>query len=244
MTERYYRRTAAIVGALFIIATVTSLASAIFLGTALDGADYILNVSEYENGVLVAVVFETILAVSLIGYGILLFPILKKHSEGLAMAYVSILIVEVVLVIIGSVSMLMMLTMGHDYAAGTLEVADSRSMGALLMALREWSILFGSLVILRPGKYDPKLSPLSIRDRATMAIDLGPHRGCLYPIVRTNGHFRQRHYRLCVDLDPLGHANSHTGNGVRLVADNKGVRQTKDRFNKSMRDIRGNRVNI
>jgi hypothetical protein len=100
---------------------------------------------------LVAVIFETILALSLIGYGIMLFPILKKHFEGLAMAYVSILIVEVVMVIIGSVCMLLMLTMGQDYATGTLEVADSRSMGALLMAMREWSGLFGGLVFFGLG---------------------------------------------------------------------------------------------
>jgi hypothetical protein len=151
MKERYYGKTAMIVGVLFILATVTSLASAAFLGTALDGADYILGVPDDAKNVQVAVIFETILALSIIGYGVLLFPILKKQFEGLALAYVSILIVEAVLAIIGSVCLLLMLTMGQDYAAGTMDVASSRITGALLMALREWSVLFGSLVLFGVG---------------------------------------------------------------------------------------------
>ncbi len=151
MKEGYYRKTAVIVGVLFIIATLTALASAAFLGTTLNGTDYILGVPDNENNVLVAVLFETILVVSIIGYGVILFPILKKQFEGLALAYVSILIVEAVLAIIGSICLLVMLTMGQDYAAGTLDVANSRIMGTILMALREWSILFGSLIFFGVG---------------------------------------------------------------------------------------------
>jgi hypothetical protein len=151
MKERYYGKTAMIVGVLFILATVTSLASVAFLGTTLDGADYILGMPDNTNNVLFAVIFETLLALSIIGYGVLLFPILKERFEALATAYVSILIVEAVLAIIGSVCLLLMLTMSHDYASGTLDVASSRVTGALLMALREWSILLGTLVLFGVG---------------------------------------------------------------------------------------------
>ncbi len=58
MTERYYRKTAAIVGALFIIATVTSIAAIPFLGTALDGPDYILELPDIENDVVMAAMLD------------------------------------------------------------------------------------------------------------------------------------------------------------------------------------------
>jgi hypothetical protein len=151
MAKRYYRKTAMIVGALFIIATVTAVTSLAFLGTALDGPDYILDLPENGNSVTMAVAFELILAMSLIGIGSLMFPILRKQSEGLALGYSIIRLVESVFIVVASVSLLLMLSIGQDYAVGTLNTADSQSTGALLMALREWSILLGTLIFFGLG---------------------------------------------------------------------------------------------
>jgi hypothetical protein len=151
MKEGYYRKTAAIVGALFILATVTSLASGVILGSALDGPDYLLNLPEIENEIIMAALFETILAISLVGIGALMFPVLRKQNEGLGMAYAGIRIMEAVFIVVSAVCLLLMLTMGQDYAAGNLVEADSRSLGALLISLRGTSFLFGTLIFLSLG---------------------------------------------------------------------------------------------
>ena len=49
------------------------------------------------------------------------------------------------------VCLLGMLSMGQDYAAGHLDEAGSQSMGALLISLRGWSLLFGTLIFLSLG---------------------------------------------------------------------------------------------
>jgi len=151
MTEKYYRKTAAIVGALFIIATVASLATALFLGSALDGPDYLLELPDIENNIMMAAMFETILAISLIGIGALMFPILRRHVEGLGMAYAGIRLVEAIFIVVAAVCLLGMLSMGQDYAAGSLDEAGSQSMGALLISLYESSLLFGTLIFLSLG---------------------------------------------------------------------------------------------
>lgn len=151
MKEGYYRKTAVIVGSLFIIATITALTSGAFLGTALDGSDYLLNIHENENDVVVAALFELALAASMIGIGSLMFPILRKQVEGLALAYAGIRLMEAAFVVLATVSLLLMLTMGKEYAAGTLNPADSQSIGTLLQALRDWSYLFGTLIFLGLG---------------------------------------------------------------------------------------------
>jgi hypothetical protein len=151
MTERYYRKTAKIVGALFIIATVTSLAGGILLGSGLDGADYILKLPEIENNVMMAAAFETILAISVFSIGALMFPILRKQSEGLGMAYAGIRLVETTFIIAGAVCLLWMLSMGQDYASGRLDEAGSQSIGALLISFRGLSLLFGTLIFLSLG---------------------------------------------------------------------------------------------
>jgi hypothetical protein len=151
MTDRYYRKTAAIVGALFIIATVTSLATAPLLVPALEGPDYILKLPGIENNVVIIAMLETILAISVLGIGALMFPILRRHAEGLGAAYAGIRLVEAIFIVVGTVCLLGMLSMGQDYAAGSLDKAGSQSMGALLMSLREFSILFGTLIFLSLG---------------------------------------------------------------------------------------------
>ncbi len=151
MTERYYRKTAAIVGALFIIATVTSLASASFLGMDLGGPDSALKLSGIENDVMMAAMFETILAISVFGIGALMFPILRKHVEGLGMAYAGIRLMEATFIVVGTVCLLGMLSMGQDYTAGRLDLVGSQSMVALLSSIREWSELFGTLIFLSLG---------------------------------------------------------------------------------------------
>ncbi len=151
MEESYYRKTAAIVGALFIIATATSIAAIPFLGTALDEPDYVLGLPDIENDVVIATMLMTILAISLVGIGALMFPILRKHAEGLGMAYAGIRLVEAIFIIFSTVCLLGMLSMGQDYAAGRLDEASAQSVGALLFALREWSLLFGTLIFLGLG---------------------------------------------------------------------------------------------
>ncbi|MHC1680547.1 MAG: DUF4386 domain-containing protein [Methanomassiliicoccales archaeon] len=151
MTIKYYRKTAAIVGTLFIIATVTSIVGGFFLGSALEGPDYITELHEVETNVIVAAMFEIILATSLIGIGALMFPILKQHSEGLGMAYAGIRLAEAIFIVVSTISLLGMLTMGQDYALGNLDAISSESIGALLMSIREWSLLFGTFLFLGMG---------------------------------------------------------------------------------------------
>jgi hypothetical protein len=139
------------VGALFIIATVTAMVSLSLLGSSLDGPDYLLGISGIEDRVTTAVVFEAILAISLIGIGSLMYPILRKHGENLALGYASIRLAEAVFIVIGTISMMLMLSVGQEFSSGGLDLADSESLGVLLMALREWSLLFGTLIFLGLG---------------------------------------------------------------------------------------------
>jgi len=151
MTERYFRKTAVIVGALFIIATASSIASIPFLGTDLDAPDYVLGLPDIENDIVIAAMLMTILAISLVGIGALMFPVLRRHAEGLGMAYTGFRVVEAIFIIFSTVSLLGMLSIGQDYAAGQLDEASARSMGALLSTLRDWSLLFGTVIFLGLG---------------------------------------------------------------------------------------------
>jgi hypothetical protein len=87
------RKIAIIVGVLFITATVSSLLSGVFSGSISD-PDYLTAVSANENQVLIGVLFQLILTASVVAIPIMMFPILKKHNESLALGYVGARIFE------------------------------------------------------------------------------------------------------------------------------------------------------
>ncbi len=62
-----YRKTAIIVGVLFIIATVAPLLSFPFSGFILDDPDYLINVSANATQVKIGTIFELIMAVAVAG---------------------------------------------------------------------------------------------------------------------------------------------------------------------------------
>ena len=77
------RKTATIVGVLIITALVSSGLSGAFFGS-IDDPDYLTSVSANEYKVLMGVLFQLILAASVVAIPIVMFPIFKKHSERLA----------------------------------------------------------------------------------------------------------------------------------------------------------------
>ena len=141
------KKTAVIVGVLFITATVSAVVSGFLVEPILDGPDYLISVSAKENQVLIAVLLELNLAVSVIGIAVFLFPIFRKHNEALALGYVGLRILEGVIVIIGAISALLLLALSQEYAAGTPSASYVQILGNLLLAERDWAFLLGPVIV-------------------------------------------------------------------------------------------------
>ncbi|MCJ2670128.1 MAG: DUF4386 domain-containing protein [Candidatus Thermoplasmatota archaeon] len=146
-----YRKTAIIVGVLFITATVTALLSIVSLGSTLDDPGYLTDVSANENQVITAVILWLILAVSVMGIGVMMFPILKKDNESLALGYVGFRLIETILIIVASLSLLSLLTLSQEYVAGTLDASYYQPLGTSLLALQNWSFGIGTMIFLGLG---------------------------------------------------------------------------------------------
>lgn len=140
------RRTAAVVGALFIVATVGSIVGSVVLGSALDGPDYLVGLSAEAGRVTVAVLCFLVAATSAFATSFLLFPILRPHAEGLAAGYVGLRAFENVLYVAGAISILVMLTLSQDDAIGAAAPADLVVLGVMLTALHTWAVVLGTLI--------------------------------------------------------------------------------------------------
>jgi hypothetical protein len=145
------RRTASVVGALFVVATVASVLGSVVLGSVLDGPDYLVGLSGHESRVILAVLLFLIAASSAFGTAFLLFPILRRYAEGLAAGYVGLRAFENVFYVAGAVALLSMLTVSQNDAVGPAGSGGLTLLGAALLALHEWSVLIGTLIFASLG---------------------------------------------------------------------------------------------
>ena len=142
------RKKGIVVGALFIVATAASILGSVALGSVLEGPEYLINVAASESQVILAVLLFLVAASSAFATAFLLFPILRRHSEGLAAGYVGVRGFENVLYVAGTVGLLIMLTVSQNSVAGS---PDLPLLGAALLALHDWSVLIGTLIFFGLG---------------------------------------------------------------------------------------------
>jgi len=161
----YYRKTAIITGILFITCTVSSIISGLFIGS-LDAPDYLVNIAANESQVLIAMLVQSIWALTCVGIPVMLFPILKKHNESLALGFFSLRLIEGVFVFLAIVCQLSLLTLSKEFVTGTLNASYYLASGTLLHAARDWAFWVGpaitfalSALILNYALYRSKFVP-------------------------------------------------------------------------------------
>ena len=82
------RTTATIVGVLFIIGTVAGVLSVVFTSPILNDPDYLIKVSANPNQIALGALFVLTMGFALAMVPVVIFPVLKKHNEVLALGYV------------------------------------------------------------------------------------------------------------------------------------------------------------
>ena len=212
-----YRKTGIIVGVLFIIATVASILGSFFLGSILDAPNYLISVSAHGNQMIIAVIFFLIAATSAFATSFMLFPILRRHIESLAMGYVVLRLFENVFYIVGTIGLLIILTVSQKYVAGAVDASYYQVLGTLLLALQNWAVLLGTLIFFGLGSltlnyvlYQSKLIPRWLSA-------LGTHWSCISIIIWIGRYFwswNGINFPIC----SISHSNSCAGNGICSMA--------------------------
>ena len=143
-----YRKTAIIVGVLFLVATIAPLLSFPFSGF-IDNPDDLSKIAENETQVIIGALLEIIMVISIAGIAIAIYPVLKKYSEGLALGYAGARIIESVLFVIGVISLLSLVTLGQEFVkAGAPDASYFQTSSTLLLAVRDWGgHMLGSVIL-------------------------------------------------------------------------------------------------
>ena len=136
------RRTASLTGWLFIITFVASIpAFFIFYKPVLDHPNYIVGAGA-DSRIALGALLEMLLIIANIGTAVVLFPILKRQNESLALGYVTARVMECVFIAVGILSLLAVVTLRQDAAGRGRGLARHR-VGRSLVAIHDWTFLLG-----------------------------------------------------------------------------------------------------
>ncbi len=130
-----HRKIAIIVGVLFIIGTVAGSLSIVFTGPILEDPDYFVKVSANENQIIIGALLVLIMGLALAMVPVMMFPILKRHNETLALGYVVFRGgLETITYIANVFSLLLLITLSQEYVkAGAPDASYFQDWGTLLL---------------------------------------------------------------------------------------------------------------
>ncbi len=129
------RKTAIIVGVLFIIGTVAGVLSVVFTGSILGDPDYLIKVSANETQIIIGTLLVLMMGLALAMVPVVIFPIFKKHNEILALGYVVFRgALETVTDIAMVITWLFLLILSREYvAAGASDASNFQILGAVFL---------------------------------------------------------------------------------------------------------------
>lgn len=139
------RKTAVLVGLLFLTATVAFIIANALITGVLGRPDFLAGASTDVNALATGALF-VFGQFAVVGIAVLLFPLLKRHGEPLALAHVGFRVTELAASLFYLAIPLLALQLGAGLRAGTVDASASKSLGALLQAQHSVAIVMIYLV--------------------------------------------------------------------------------------------------
>jgi len=131
------RGTAVLVGALFLISTVTFIVSNALITPLLGSHNFLAAIATNSQRMIAATLIGLIEGVATVGIALALYPILKREHPALALGYAGMRIAELAIAAVGfGLGGLLLVTLSGMAANGA-----NGDLGTVLVALRHWTIM-------------------------------------------------------------------------------------------------------
>ena len=171
------RRISVTFGALYLITFVTSIPALWLYQPVLDDpAGYIAGAG-HDNRIFLAAFLELLLIIANIGTAVVVYPLLKRENEMLAIGYVTARVIESTFILVGILAVLAVVTLQQNPSEGT-----EATLGAIaytLAAIKDWTFLLGPGFVVGIGNglilgYLMYRSELIPRRMAMLGLVAGP----------------------------------------------------------------------
>jgi hypothetical protein len=135
------RKTAIIVGVLFIIGTVSGILSGIFTGPVLGASDYLKQVASNENSVVLGALFVLVMGFPLAMIPVMMFPIFRQYNEPLALGAVVFRgILEAVTYMVIATCWLLLIPVGREFVkVSSANAATFQAVGTFINQSVYWT---------------------------------------------------------------------------------------------------------
>jgi hypothetical protein len=135
------QRTARIMGAWFLATFVFSIPAFWFYDPVLNDANYVVGSGD-DTRVAVGALLEILLAISGIATAVVIFPIVKRVNESIALGYIASRTVESILILVGVLSLMSVVALRQVAEAGSTSGALI-DVGRSLLAVHDQTSLLG-----------------------------------------------------------------------------------------------------
>jgi hypothetical protein len=161
------RRAAIIVGALFIVGDIAGILSAVVTAPILGDSAYLAQITAHANQITIGALLVLIMGFALAMVPVVIYPVLKRHNEVLALGAVVFRGALETITYIGLVMCwLLLITVSQEYVkAGAPAASYFQTMGTVLLRSADWinqllAIVFSlGSVIFYSVFYQSKLIP-------------------------------------------------------------------------------------
>jgi hypothetical protein len=173
------RKTAILVGILFLIALVFDLLAMAISGSILNAPDYLVNVYPNRMQIIVGALLRLIAAGAIVLIPITLLPISKQHNESLAYGYIGFRLLEGILFLFSLIKSLSLISLSQEFiSAGAPDASHFQTISNSIQAQDHWSILV-YIIVFTVGAlmfysllYKSKLLPRFISVWGLVAVSL------------------------------------------------------------------------
>ena len=161
------RKSALAAGLLYLI-TYLAIPTLALYGPALTDAQFVL-ASGAGTDVLWGALLELIVVIAIIGTGVVLFPVLRRQDEAVALGFVASRLFEGGVITVGIISLLSIVTLQDGASSAAGAEADALLVtGRSLVATHDWSFVIGQGLL--PGINALLLGSLFFRSRLVPRI--------------------------------------------------------------------------
>jgi hypothetical protein len=136
------------IGWLFVLATAAGVLSVVVMSSTLGEDDLLAAVHSNQGSLILGELLIFVMLAAMAGTAVLLAPILRGHSENLALAYVLARAFEVTVIAVGMVAGLLLLPLSWDAAASEGgDMANAEVLAESLKSAGDWTGYLGAQMI-------------------------------------------------------------------------------------------------
>lgn len=151
-THETDKRTARIIGTLFLISYAGVFIGSEISGAVLNESDYLLNAYPDRGQATVGVLIELLNDLAIVGIAVLLYPLLRKVSEGVALFYVGLRVIEAAFLMVYKVGSMSLIEISERFLeSGTTNPAGFEDMGTQALVFREAAGWMGAISFMVGG---------------------------------------------------------------------------------------------